>query len=62
MLTVDRMRAGEGLARARRLALPARIVGRTGGEAIALKDEGELPLAELRALHEAWLPHYMGAV
>jgi phosphoribosylformylglycinamidine synthase len=62
VLSVDPMRAEEVLERARLLALPARIVARTGGEAIALKDEGELPLAELRTLHEAWLPHYMGAV
>jgi phosphoribosylformylglycinamidine synthase len=59
VLSVDPMRAEEVLERARLLALPARIVARTGGAAIALKDEGELPLAELRALHEAWLPQYM---
>jgi phosphoribosylformylglycinamidine synthase len=47
--------------RARLLALPARVVGRVGGQALVLKDEASLPLAELRAAHEAWMPTYMGA-
>ncbi len=46
--------------RARLLALPARIVGRTGGDALTLAGETALPLAELRAAHEGWLPGYMG--
>ena len=41
---------------------PARIVGRTGGDVIGLKGEPPLPLADLRAAHEAWLPGYMAAV
>jgi phosphoribosylformylglycinamidine synthase len=61
VVSVDPMRAEEVVERARLLALPARIIGRTGGEAIALKGEGALPLAELRAVHEAWLPGYMAA-
>jgi phosphoribosylformylglycinamidine synthase subunit PurL len=61
VLCLDPMRAEEILDRARLLALPARIIGRTGGDAIALKDEEPLPLAELRAAHEAWLPEYMAA-
>ncbi len=46
--------------RARLLALPARIIGRSGGEGLMLKGEPALPLAELRTAHEAWLPGYMG--
>jgi phosphoribosylformylglycinamidine synthase len=61
VLSVDPMRAEEVLERARLLALPARIVARTGGDAIGLKGEPPLPLAELRAVHEAWLPEYMAA-
>jgi len=61
VLSVDPMRAEEVLDRARLLALPARIIGRTGGDAIALKGEPALPLADLRAVHEAWLPRYMAA-
>jgi phosphoribosylformylglycinamidine synthase len=59
VLSVDPMRAEEVLERARLLALPARIVARTGGDAIGLKGEPALPLAELRAAHEAWLPGYI---
>jgi phosphoribosylformylglycinamidine synthase len=46
--------------RARLLALPARIVGRVGGDAILLPGEAALSLADLRAAHERWLPGYMG--
>ena len=60
VLAVDPMRAEEVLERARLLALPGRIIGRTGGEEIALKGEPALALAELRRAHEAWLPEYMG--
>lgn len=45
--------------RARMLALPARIVGRTGGDSLVLKDETALPLSDLREVHERWLPDYM---
>ena len=45
--------------RARLLALPARIIGRAGGEALTLEGEPSLPLTELRHLHEGWLPRYM---
>jgi phosphoribosylformylglycinamidine synthase len=60
VVSVDAMQAEEVVERARLLALPARIVGRTGSDAIALKGEPALPLAELRNAHEAWLPGYMG--
>jgi phosphoribosylformylglycinamidine synthase len=59
VLSVEPLAAEEVIERARLLALPARIVGRTGGEEIALKGEPALPLAELRAVHEHWLPDYM---
>lgn len=59
VLSVSPARAEETLERARLLALPARIVGRTGGEALLLKGEPALPLASLRQAHEAWLPDYM---
>jgi phosphoribosylformylglycinamidine synthase len=53
--------AEEVMERARLLALPARVVGRVGGRALVLKDEAALPLAQLRAAHESWLPQLMGA-
>jgi phosphoribosylformylglycinamidine synthase len=52
--------AEEVIERARLLALPARIVGRTGGDAIVLKGELPLPLAQLRDVREAWLPGFIG--
>jgi phosphoribosylformylglycinamidine synthase len=55
------MRAEEVLERARLLALPARIIARTGGDALVLKGEPALPLADLRAAHESWLPQYMAS-
>jgi len=45
--------------RARLLGLAVRIIGRTGGDAIQLKGESALPLAQLRKGHAAWLPEYM---
>ena len=61
IVEVTPQKAEEVLERARLLELPARIVGRTGGDAISLKGETPLPLSELRAAHEAWLPKLMGA-
>ena len=61
VVEVTPQKAEEVLERARLLELPARIVGRTGGDAISLKGETPLPLSELRAAHEAWLPKLMGA-
>ena len=52
--------AEEIIERSRLLALPARVVARVGGQAIALRGETELPLADLRGTHESWLPGYMG--
>jgi phosphoribosylformylglycinamidine synthase subunit PurL len=46
--------------RARLLGLPARIIGKVGGDALTLKGEAALPLAELRKVHENWLPRLMG--
>jgi phosphoribosylformylglycinamidine synthase len=51
--------AEEIIERARLLALPARVVGRIGGDALTLKSESALALEELRAAHREWLPDYM---
>jgi len=48
--------------RARLLGIPARIVGRTGGDELVLKGEAALKLAELREIHESWLPRYMAGL
>ena len=54
--------AEEVIERSRLLALPARVVARVGGDALTLKDETPLPLGDLRAAHEGWMPGYMGGV
>jgi phosphoribosylformylglycinamidine synthase len=53
--------AEELIERARLLALPARVVGRVGGESLVVKGEPAMPLAEVRDAHERWLPDYMGS-
>ena len=62
VVSVAPERAEVVLERARLLALPARIVGRTGGDAIVKPGEPPLALADLRAAHEGWLPGYMRSV
>ena len=59
VLAVDPAKAEEVTERARLLALPARIIGRTGGDALALKGEEPLKLSELSEITESWLPKYM---
>jgi phosphoribosylformylglycinamidine synthase II len=53
--------AEEILERARLLALPARVIGRVGGDSLSLRGEDTLSLAKLRAVHQSWLPTYMSA-
>jgi len=48
------------LAAAREAGVPALAIGSAGGEAVAVDGLFSLPLAELRAAHEGWLPAYMG--
>ncbi len=55
-------RAEDVIERARLLALPARIIGRVGGDAISLKGDASLPLTDLRTAHETWLPGFMGGM
>jgi phosphoribosylformylglycinamidine synthase len=59
VLEVTPAKAEEVIERARLLELPARIAGRTGGDAITLKGETALPLSELRAAHEGWMKGMM---
>jgi phosphoribosylformylglycinamidine synthase len=39
--------------------VPLRLLGKVGGDAIALDGEPPLSLAALKAVHEGWLPHFM---
>ncbi|HET6970971.1 MAG TPA: AIR synthase related protein, partial [Phenylobacterium sp.] len=45
---------------ARTAGVPAAILGEAGGEAIAIPPGLNLPLAELRAAYEGWMPAFMG--
>jgi phosphoribosylformylglycinamidine synthase len=47
------------LAAAERAGVPARAIGRTGGNSLILAEGEAISLAELRAGHEGWLPNYM---
>jgi phosphoribosylformylglycinamidine synthase len=53
--------AEEIVERARLLSLPARIIGRVGGQAVVLPGEPPVAVGDLRELHEGWLPRFMGA-
>jgi phosphoribosylformylglycinamidine synthase len=60
VLSVSPAKAEEVLERARLLALPARVVGKVGGDTLTLRgDDAPLPLSNLRTLNEHWLPEYM---
>jgi phosphoribosylformylglycinamidine synthase len=39
--------------------VPLRLLGKVGGDAIALDGEPKLSLAALKAAHEDWLPRFM---
>lgn len=53
---------GEALVAAARAAgIPAVLLGYAGGQALVVEGLVNLPLAELRAVHEAWLPTYMNS-
>ena len=48
------------LAAAEEAAVPAEAVGRTGGDALTVGAASSISLAEMRRLHEDWLPAFMG--
>jgi phosphoribosylformylglycinamidine synthase subunit PurL len=48
------------LQEAAKAGLPARCVGKAGGDALKLPGEAPLLLSSLRTAHERWLPRFMG--
>jgi phosphoribosylformylglycinamidine synthase len=54
--------ADDILEAARKAGIPAVLLGYSGGPALTVEGLFELPLAEIRQAHEAWLPAYMNAV
>jgi phosphoribosylformylglycinamidine synthase subunit PurL len=49
------------LAQARAAGVPTTVLGRTGGDALTVTGSGTISLAEIRSVHEGWLPDYMAA-
>ncbi len=54
-------RADKLLTQARNAGVPAVQIGYSGGASLVVKDVLSVPLADLKAAHEAWLPAYMNA-
>lgn len=47
------------VAEAKAAGVPAEIIGKTGGNELALPGEAAISIAALRKTHESWLPDYM---
>ncbi|MGH1417641.1 MAG: phosphoribosylformylglycinamidine synthase subunit PurL [Hyphomicrobiaceae bacterium] len=45
---------------ANQAGIPARLIGTTGGDAVAMDGESDMPLATLREDHEGWFKRYLG--
>jgi phosphoribosylformylglycinamidine synthase len=41
--------------------VPAQVIGRTGGDSLTVDGAYTISLAELRTVHEGWLPKFMGS-
>jgi len=59
VITCSPKTADDLVDRARLVGLPVRVIGTTGGDAIALKGETPQPLQALRSANEAWFPDFM---
>ena len=59
VLAAEPSLAEEIVERARLLALPARIVGRSAGQSLVLQGESALTLIDLESAHDRWFPDYM---
>jgi phosphoribosylformylglycinamidine synthase len=59
LVTVPADKTQSVLKRAQAASVPAVVIGRTGGEALALPGEQPLPLKTLSERFESWLPRYM---
>jgi hypothetical protein len=49
------------LADAEKAGVPAVVIGHSGGASLVVKGLVSLPLSDIKAAHEAWLPAYMNA-
>jgi phosphoribosylformylglycinamidine synthase II len=60
LLAAKESEAERILEEARNEGVPAQLIGHTGGEKLSIAG-ASVTVAELRSLHESWLPRYMGA-
>jgi phosphoribosylformylglycinamidine synthase len=60
VLAVESSKADHILADAEKRGVPAALLGRAGGDKIAIDGRGAAGVAELKRSHESWLPRYMG--
>jgi len=44
---------------AEKAGVPAAVIGKTGGDAVAISGLGEVAISELKKLHEGWMPSFM---
>jgi phosphoribosylformylglycinamidine synthase len=52
--------AASVLAAAKAAGVPARVIGKAGGEALSAAGVFDLPLAKLREANEGWMPAFLG--
>jgi len=59
VLAVPATEADAVIAAAKAAGVPALAIGKTGGASLSLPGEPALAIADLRKIHEDWLPSYM---
>jgi len=59
LIAVPRAEAQKIVEEARDAGIIVAELGRTGGDALTLDDSSRVPVARLRAAHEAWFPNFM---
>jgi phosphoribosylformylglycinamidine synthase len=59
LLALPASEAARVAAEAKAAGVPTSSLGATGGDNIAIKGTGEMPLAKLRTAHESWFPNLM---
>jgi phosphoribosylformylglycinamidine synthase subunit PurL len=60
VIAVPASEAARIVSDAKHAGAPLAALGKTGGDGLALDGAGDVPLAQLRAAHEAWFPAFMG--
>jgi phosphoribosylformylglycinamidine synthase len=61
LVALPRHAAEAVVSAAKAAGVVAALIGTTGGDKIAVKDNGDIAVASLKTAHESWLPAYMKA-